>query len=42
MVATLTDNILKRIFLNENIRISIQFSLNFVPKGQTDNIPALV
>ena len=28
--------------LNENIRISIQFSLKFVPKGPIDNIPALV
>ena len=36
------DNIFRRIFLNENIRISIQFSPNFVPKGPIDNKPALV
>ena len=27
------DDISKRIFANENIRLSIQFSLKFVPKG---------
>ena len=37
-----TDDILKRIFLNENIKISIKFSLNFVPKGPIDNILAMV
>ena len=42
MAANLTDNILKRIFLNKNIRIAIQFSLRFVPTGPVDNIPALV
>ena len=42
MVPTFTDDSLKRIFLNENIRILIQFSLKFVPKGPTNNIPALV
>ena len=42
MAAFFTDYILKHIFLNENIRISIQFSLKFVPKGPIDNIPALV
>ena len=42
MAATFTDNILKRIFLNEDIRISIQFSLKFVPKDPIDNILALV
>ena len=41
MAANFTDN-LKRIFFNENIRISIQFSLTFVPKGPIDNILALV
>ena len=30
------------IFLNENVLISIQISLTFVPKGQINNIPALV
>ena len=36
------DNIFKRLFLNENIRISIKFSLKFVPKGPINNNPALV
>ena len=31
-----------RIFVNENVRIMIKFSLKFVPKGQINNIPALV
>ena len=31
------DDIFKRIFLNENVRISIQFSLKFVPTGPIDN-----
>ena len=30
------------IFLNENIWITINISLKFVPKGQVNNIPALV
>ena len=29
-------------FVNENVRISIKFSLKFVPKGPISNIPALV
>ena len=32
----------KRIFLNENVRISITISLKFVPKGPNNNNPALV
>ena len=36
------DHIFKWIFLNENIWISIKISLNFVPKGSINNIPALV
>ena len=36
------DDTFKRIFLNENIRIAIKISLNFVPKGLINNIPALV
>ena len=32
----------KRIFLNENVRISIEISLKFVLKGPINNIPALV
>ena len=42
MSANLTDDILKHIFLNKNIRISIKFSLKFVPTGPIDNVPALV
>ena len=38
----LADDILKCIFLNENIRIPIEISLKFVPKGPIDNILALV
>ena len=38
MSASFTDS-LKRIFFNENIRISIKFSLKCVPKGSVDNIP---
>ena len=37
-----TDDTFKRIFLNENIRISIKISLKFVPMGPTNNNPALV
>ena len=36
------DDIFKCIFLNENVWISIKFSLKFVPKGPINNIPALV
>ena len=36
------DDTVKRIFLNENVRISIKISLKFVPKGPISNIPALV
>ena len=36
------DDIFKRIFFNENVWISIKISLKFVPKGPTNNIPALV
>ena len=42
MDAILVDDIFKRIFVNENIRISIQISLKFVPKSLIDNKPALV
>ena len=37
-----TDNIFKWIFLKENVWISIEISLNYVPKGPINNIPALV
>ena len=42
MAAILADDIFKCIFLNENVRISIQISLKFVPKGPIDNKSALV
>ena len=37
-----SDDIFKCIFLNENVFILIKISLKFVPKGQINNIPALV
>ena len=36
------DDTFKRIFWNENVRISIQISPRFVPKSPIDNVPALV
>ena len=36
------DDIFKYIFLNEDIWISIDISLNFVPNGHFNNIPAMV
>ena len=36
------DDILKCIFLNENVWISIRISLKFVPRGAINDIPALV
>ena len=36
------DDIFKRIFFNENVWISIEISLEFVPKGPINGIPALV
>ena len=36
------DDICKCIFLNENVRIPIEISLKFVPKGPINNIPSLV
>ena len=35
------DDIFKRIFLNENVWISIKISWKFVPKGPINKIPAL-
>ena len=37
-----SDDISKWIFFNENLRISIEISLKFVPMGLINNIPALV
>ena len=42
MAAILADDIFKCIFLNDNVRISIKFSLKFVPEGPIDNNPALI
>ena len=36
------DDIFKCFFLNENVSIAIKISLQFVPKGPINNIPALV
>ena len=36
------DDIFKCIFLNENAWIPVKISLEFVPKGPINNIPALV
>ena len=36
-----TDDTFKRIFLNENVRISIKISLQFVPRRSINNLPAL-
>ena len=36
------DDTFKRIFLNENYRITIKISLKFVPRGLFNIIPALV
>ena len=36
------DNILAYIILNENVYISINMSLKFVPWGPINNIPALI
>ena len=36
------DDTFKRIFVNENFRISIKISLKFVPKGPINNNPAFV
>ena len=36
------EDIFKCIFLNENVWISINISMKFVPKGPINNIPALV
>ena len=36
------DDIFKRIFLNENVLISLEISLKFVAKVRINNVPALV
>ena len=42
MPATLAADIFNRIFVNENIGISIKISLKFVPKVPSRNKPPLV
>ena len=42
MAAILADNIFEWIFWNENGRIPIQISLNFVSESPIDNNPSLV
>ena len=42
MADTFADNIFKRIFFNENVRLLIQISVKFVPRGSNDNKSALV
>ena len=42
MAAILADDIFKRIFLNENVWISIQIALNFFPYGPIDTKSTLV
>ena len=42
MATILTDDIFKRIFMNEKFCILIQIPLKFIPKGPIDNNPALV
>ena len=37
MVANLANDIFNRIFLDENVWISILISMKFVPKGPIDN-----
>ena len=37
-----TDDILKCIFCKEDVRISIEIPLRFVPKSPIDNSPAVV
>ena len=39
--STPADNIFKRIFLNENVWISLKISLTFVPNVLINNIPSL-
>ena len=42
MAAILADDNFKRIFLNENMWISMNISLKFIPKGPIDNTAGLV
>ena len=42
MAAILADDISKRIFINEKLRILFEISLKFISKGPIENNPALV
>ena len=42
MAAVLADDIFKRIFLDEKVRIVIKISLKFIPNALIDNNQALV
>ena len=42
MAAILINDIFKRIFLNENIRILTQISLQFVTRGSIDRVQVMV
>ena len=42
MATIFQNDILKWIFLNESVWISIKISLKFVPRGLINNIPPLV
>ena len=42
MAAILADDTFNCIFVNENVRILIKFSLKFVPRGPINNIASLV
>ena len=42
MAAVSQTTLSNAFFMNENIRISIEISLKFVPKGPINNNPALV
>ena len=42
MAASFADDNFNCIFLNENEKIPIRFSLNFIPRSPIDDKPALV
>ena len=41
-MAAISETTFWNAFFNENVQISIEISLRFVPKGPINNIPALV
>ena len=42
MADTFADDLFKHIFLNENVRISIEISLKLCPRGSNDNKSTLI